>query len=261
MGLLGSGKMKKDKLTIALIIVSIAIMIAIAILICLNMKEKNNSKKVDNQPYPKEQKINKETKDSEKEAKTLFTDQTPVNTEQELITYVDQIEQEVIELTKEQEVTPTIKEKLTNTFITLTDFVFYGGTIKGKTFQELSSSAKEKVLNALELIDTKIETIAPNYKETIKETAQKSYTTVKEKAKSLKDSIITNYKEKVGEDQYNQVVNTYQEDKTRLKDAYSPAIDKGKEVYEKAKEKGKEIYGATKDRAATWYQEFKESRN
>lgn len=261
MGLLGSGKMKKDKLTIALIIISIAIMIAIAVLFYLNMKEKNNSKKVDNQLYQKEQKVNTETKETTKETKTLFTDQTPVNTEEELITYVEQIEQEVMELTNEKEVTPTIKEKLTNTFITLTDFIFYGGTIKGKTFQELSSSAKEKVLNALELIDTKIESIAPNYKENIKETAQKSYTTVKEKVTSLKDSIITSYKEKVGEDQYNQVVSTYQEDKTRLKNAYSPAIDKGKEVYEKAKEKSKEIYGTTKEKADAWYQEFKESRN
>lgn len=253
--------MKKDKLTIAIIIVSIGILLTIGILIFLNVRDKNE-KKVQNQKTEATEKKDKSTKEANQlETNTLFLDQTPATSEVEVVAYIDEVNQEVEALTSKQELTPSIKEKLTNTFITLTDFVFYGGTIKGKTFHELSTSAKEKVISTLETLDSKIETVAPNYKETIKETTVKSYTTVKEKAKSLKDSIVANYKEKVGEEQYNQVVDTYEEDKNRIKEAYSPVIDKGKEVYEKAKDKGKEIYGSTKEKANSWYQKFKESRN
>lgn len=249
--------MKKDKLTIAIAIVVIGILLAIGILILFNVRDSKERKTPETEEKTKEAVKNSTTS---KENQTLYIDQTPAQTEEEVISYIEQIEKDVTAVTETQEITPSIKEKLTNTFITLTDFVFYGGTIKGKTFQELSTTAKEKVINTLELIDSKIETIAPNYKETIKETTVKSYTTVKEKAKSLKDSLVASYKEKVGEEQYNQVVNTYEEDKNKVKEAYTPVIDKSKEVYGKTKDKGKEIYSSTKEKANNWYQGFKESR-
>ncbi|MCH5166502.1 MAG: hypothetical protein J1F35_01290 [Erysipelotrichales bacterium] len=58
----------------------------------------------------------------------------------------------------------SFKEKAKNTFITLVDFIFYGGEIKGKTFNELSNSAKAKVIYYTLLLDSKIDNKWPNYK-------------------------------------------------------------------------------------------------
>ena len=75
----------------------------------------------------------------------------------------------------------TIKNSVKNGFITVVDFLFYEGKIKGYTFSELSSSAKLKVLSMALYFDTKIEEYFPGYKETISSTASRVYTNVKEK--------------------------------------------------------------------------------
>ena len=72
----------------------------------------------------------------------------------------------------------------------------------------------------------------------------------------MKDAIISKYKEKVGEDAYNNVVDSFTEDKNRFQDAYSPYVEKGKEIGSQAIEKGKEAIG----KLDSWYQGFKESR-
>lgn len=53
-------------------------------------------------------------------------------------------------------------------FVTLIDFIFYKGTIKGKTFSEISDAAKAKVIYYTLLVDSKIDDKWPDYKETIK---------------------------------------------------------------------------------------------
>lgn len=75
----------------------------------------------------------------------------------------------------------TIKDSLKNSFITIVDFLFYNGKIKGYTFNELSSSAKLKVLSLALYFDEKIEKYFPGYKENISKTTNKIYTSVKEK--------------------------------------------------------------------------------
>lgn len=61
-------------------------------------------------------------------------------------------------------ITASIKKN----FVTLIDFIFYKGTIKGKTFEELSNNAKAKVIYYTLLVDSKIDSKWPDYKETIK---------------------------------------------------------------------------------------------
>ena len=101
----------------------------------------------------------------------------------EVVEYINNVTNEVSELNSEKSLSQKTKESLKKTFITLTDFIFYDGTIKGKTFKELSSEAQEKVLELYEKLDSKIESIFPNYKEEIKDTSTKTYSKVKEKAK------------------------------------------------------------------------------
>lgn len=61
------------------------------------------------------------------------------------------------------------KAKAKEYFTTLVDFIFYDGTINGHTFNELSTSAKAKVVYYALLIDSKIDSKWPGYKDTIQE--------------------------------------------------------------------------------------------
>ena len=71
------------------------------------------------------------------------------------------------ETIKNGEKTETFKEKAKKTFISLVDFVFYDGEIKGTTFKELKATTKAKVIYYTLLIDAGIDSKFPNYKENI----------------------------------------------------------------------------------------------
>lgn len=75
----------------------------------------------------------------------------------------------------------TIKDSVKSGFITVVDFLFYNGKIKGYTFQDLTSKAKLKVLGMALYFDSKIEKYFPGYKENISHTSKKIYTNVSEK--------------------------------------------------------------------------------
>lgn len=72
-----------------------------------------------------------------------------------------------------------VKESVKNGFVTVVDFLFYGGSIKGYTFSELTEKAKLKVLSMALYFDSKIEKYFPGYKESISSTTSKIYTNVK----------------------------------------------------------------------------------
>jgi len=249
--------MKKHPLDIAILVCLIIIIILLILLLwpvdrSSSKKSSNVSKIVNN---------NEDNKSSgSSTSETLFTDTTEATNEEEVVSYIGEIEREVNTLSNEPDTSKDVKKSLEDTFITLTDFIFYGGTIKGTTFASLTDAAKEKVLTLYEKIDNTIESKFPNYKENIKSTAEKSYTTVVSKASDLKDSIISKYKEKVGEDAYNNVVDNFNEDKNRFQDAYTPYVEKGKEIGSQAIDKGKVVVGSAIDKLDDWYQGFKESR-
>ncbi len=257
--------MKKHPLDIAILICLIIIIVLLVILI---WPVSNNSKKSNKEQKEiskvdfeiKEEEGSKDSVVTDQSRSSLFTDTKKAQSEEEVVSYICEVEQEVESLSRKQNNSSSVKEKLENTFIMLTDFIFYGGSIKGVTFYELSDMAKEKVLTLYEKVDSSIESRFPNYKENIKSTAKKGYTTVVSKARDLKDNIISKYKEKVSEEQYNNVVDGFTEDKNRFQDAYQPYIEKGKEIGSKAVDKGKEVINSTIDKLDTWYRGFKESR-
>ena len=63
----------------------------------------------------------------------------------------------------------SFKDKAKSGFITIVDFIFYGGKIKGITFKELKSSTKSKVIYYALLIDNGIDSLFPGYKESLAE--------------------------------------------------------------------------------------------
>ena len=75
--------------------------------------------------------------------------------------------------------------KLKTGFVTTIDFLFYGGEIYGKTFSELSNSAKIKIITLALKIDSKIDEYFPGYKESISTTTNKVYTNIKTKLVTL----------------------------------------------------------------------------
>lgn len=170
--------------------------------------------------------------------------------EEEVEEYISNIENDVILL--DDNLDSNDKNKLKEYFITLTDFIFYDGKIKGITFKELSIEAKEKVLIIYEAIDNKIESIWPNYKETIKTNSTRAYNSIKDKFNELKEEVKNKYIEEVGEEAYNNQVEVFLEDKDRLIQSIKPRID-----YVEGKSKA--LYEEVKDKMNDWYLNFKEA--
>lgn len=94
--------------------------------------------------------------------------------EEDVVTYLEELKSEV---DNSSSITSSIK----NGFIELVDFLFYDGTIRGKTFSSLSNSAKLKVLKLAFVIDSKIEEKFPDYKESIKNVSSFVYDKFREK--------------------------------------------------------------------------------
>lgn len=170
------------------------------------------------------------------------------NIDNEIISHIDTLEKKVDLSTNTKELTLDAKLKLKEIFITLTDFIFYDGTIKGITFNELSATAKQKVLDIYVKIDQKIESVWPNYKDTIKTTSKNVYTNIKEEVEKLKEKILEKYKDAIGEEKYDEANQILKEDRERLKESASSGKNYVKKSYETIKEK-----------ANGWYQNIKES--
>ena len=160
--------MKRHPLDIAILVCFIIVIILVVILVWPTGDSNKNSSSKKNISTKEE--VTTKEKVTTSDNQTLFTDTTPATNEEEVVSYIEDVETEVNNLTSQSSSDRTVKERLEDTFITLTDFIFYGGTIKGVTFSELTDTEKEKVLTLYENIDSKIEEHFPHYKENIKST-------------------------------------------------------------------------------------------
>lgn len=88
-------------------------------------------------------------------------------------------------LSNEIDGSDSFKDTIKSKFVIVVDFLFYDGKIGEKTFDELSSETKLKVLEIVLEIDQKLESKFPGYKESISTTGGKIYTDVKNEAISL----------------------------------------------------------------------------
>lgn len=95
-----------------------------------------------------------------------------------IINYYKEEEQEIDEMLEGDS---GIKDKISEKVITLVDFLFYDGEIKGITLDEISNDAKETVLGILNKIDVKIESKFPDYKESISDKTSSALNWLKEK--------------------------------------------------------------------------------
>ena len=166
------------------------------------------------------------------------------NDETAIATFND-IEKEVDTILNSESVS-NAKDKVKGTFITIVDFIFYDSEINGVTFDELTDSGKQKVLEIASKIDNKIENKFPNYKDSISDTTKKAFNKASELIKKGADNLSEFSKEKLGEDNYNAIINAKDE-----------IIDYTKEAIEIIGEVGSNVFNSGKEYIKNWYENLK----
>lgn len=158
-------------------------------------------------------------------------------------------ELESIEKTTEKvlnEGSTSYSEKAKGIFISLVDFIFYDGTIKGVTFDELSNSGKEKVLKIVSSIDKKIENKIPGYKESISSKTSIAFKKASEIIQASAQNINEFSKEKLGEENYNSILSAKDE-----------LVDYTKQAFTIVKSFSSSTFTKIKDKLSSWYENFK----
>lgn len=138
------------------------------------------------------------------------------------------------------------KDKASSTFISIVDFLFYDGTIKRISFDELTEKGKEKVLEISSKIDVKLEEKCPGYKEKISNSTSKAYQKaskiIKKGAKNINDFA----KNALGDENYQAII-----------DAKDELVKYSKESLNYVTGAGSKVFNNTKEKLNEWYQNFK----
>lgn len=138
------------------------------------------------------------------------------------------------------------KDKASSTFISIVDFLFYDGTIKGISFDELTEKGKEKVLEISSKIDVKLEEKCPGYKEKISNSTSKAYQKASEIIKNGAKNINDFAKNALGDENYQAII-----------DAKDELAKYSKEALNFVTGAGSKVFNETKDKLNEWYQNFK----
>lgn len=138
------------------------------------------------------------------------------------------------------------KDKASSTFISIVDFLFYDGTIKGISFDELTEKGKEKVLEISSKIDVKLEEKCPGYKETISNSTSKAYQKASEIIKKGAKNINDFAKSALGDENYQAII-----------DAKDELVKYSKESLNYVTGAGSKVFNNTKEKLNEWYQNFK----
>ncbi len=139
-----------------------------------------------------------------------------------------------------------ISSKAKATFVSIVDFLFYDGEIEGVTFDMLTTNGKEKVLELAQKIDAKFEEKVPGYKESISSGTKKAYTKASELIKKGANNLNDFAKEKLGEENYNSII-----------DAKDELVKYTKNAFSLIKSSSSKLFTSTKDKLNDWYQNFK----
>lgn len=131
-------------------------------------------------------------------------------------------------------------------FISIVDFLFYDGSINGVTFDELSDSGKKKVLEIASSIDSTIENKFPGYKETISDKASNAFNKASEIIKKGANDLNDFAREKLGEDNYQSII-----------DAKDELIVYTKNAINFIGDVSSSLWNSAKDKLNNWYQNFK----
>ena len=204
--------------------------------ICVSVYIARHENKKANKPT-----INNNVEENEVINNREITDET--DSDQEILTYFEN------EITNDNNIlnddsNTDNENKLKASFVKLTDFIFYEGKINNITFNELKDDTKVAILSDWEILDEKIETKYPNYKDRIESVENKTYNNLKSKKDFLINKLKEAYINKYGEDKYNELMNKKEELKEKMDDL---------------KNKASEEIDKKKESISSWYKEWKES--
>lgn len=156
--------------------------------------------------------------------------------EEDVISYVENLNSEV----ENADSNVSFKEKFKEKFIMVVDFIFYDGEIKGYKFDELTNTAKAKVIFYTLKIDSKINELWPNYKEIIGD-----------KVSDLKAKLIAKYM-----DITTTICSKYPEDCQNVKNDFKILKSSLSMTWDVVKNAFKYGYGKTTDYLRNWYEIF-----
>lgn len=176
------------------------------------------------------------------ETQPIIEEKQNINTE--TVLYFENTEEEITTLVDNED--NSISAKVKQKFVELVDFIFYGTKINGVTFNELTEETKQKLMDIVNRIDSKLEEKVPGYKETISSSTKESYAFLVEKLKQGISYLDGKAEEKIGTEKYEEIKENINETKEKVKDTGSVVI-----------EKGKEIISTTKDKIKNWYEGWK----
>ena len=127
-------------------------------------KKSTSTKKKTSSSTKKKTTAKKTTTTTKKVTTTKKTTTKKANADSEVISYVESASNYTANGNASDE---TFGQKAKRYFITVVDFIFYDGEIKGYKWDELTTSAKAKVVYYALKIDSKIDEKFPDYKNTI----------------------------------------------------------------------------------------------
>ena len=175
--------MSKKKILILIVTISVLFIATVSFLIIKNKTDKMEKFGINNNENNEENNTENNTKNESKEDNDQNSNDVNIKDNSD-DNYNDSVtsEEDVVNYFEKKY---DVKDKAKEYFITIVDFIFYDGKIKGHTFNDLSSTAKLKIISIALKIDNKIEEYIPGYKETISSNGSKIYNNVKEKLVTL----------------------------------------------------------------------------
>ena len=158
--------MSKKKILILIVTISVLFIATVSFLIIKNKTDKMEKFGINNNENNEENNTENNTKNESKEDNDQNSNDVnikdnsddnyndSVTSEEDVVNYFEKKYDEVNNNSWND-----VKDKAKEYFITIVDFIFYDGKIKGHTFNDLSSTAKLKIISIALKIDNKIKSI------------------------------------------------------------------------------------------------------
>ena len=196
---------------------------------------------------------NSTTNNSSKNTQSNSSNKNDVSNNTEVNTYssndeivINSLESSLTKINNGSTSDKSFSDSAKGVFVSIVDFLFYDGEINGVTFDELTDSGKQKVLEIASKVDNAIESKIPGYKETISDTASNAFNKASEVIKSGANNLNNFAREKLGEENYQSIIDAKDELVYYTKNAINFLGDVG----------GK-VFNSVKDKLDSWYQDFK----
>lgn len=196
---------------------------------------------------------NSTTNNSSKNTQSNSSNKNDVSNNTEVNTYssndeivINSLESSLTKINNGSTSDSSFSDSAKGVFVSIVDFLFYDGEINGVTFDELTDSGKQKVLEIASKVDNAIESKIPGYKETISDTASSAFNKASEVIKSGANNLNNFAREKLGEENYQSIIDAKDELVYYTKNAINFLGDVG----------GK-VFNSVKDKLDSWYQDFK----